>query len=136
MGDKAKKTALKIRMLVDDVIEKILIYSSSSHELNNAAFLGAVIADLKQVKQLLVSIEKSKKVSRMTSFGICNYLLLRILKRLKKSFRDFPFSIYPVCIGKKNLWVLDKLSRCSEQLLGLSRRILLNGYKFPRITFT
>ena len=64
MGNRHRTTALEVRSLVDESIEKILIYSSNSAEPNHAAVLGIVIADLKQVKRLLAALEKAKPARR------------------------------------------------------------------------
>ncbi len=140
MGNRHRTTALKVRSLIDESIEKILIYSSNSGEPNHAAVLGIVIADLKQVKRLLAALEKAKPASRVTSLEMCNQLFLRIVKRLKKCHRLFPFSIYSsknfLNIGEKNSWILDKQSKCSELLLKSNRRILPNVLRYPRIIST
>ena len=121
MGNQHRTTALELRTLVDESIEKILIYSSNSSEPNHAAVLGVVVADLKQIKRLLVALEKAKPARRLTSLEMCNQLFLRIVKRLKKSHRLFPFSIYSfqffMATDEMNSWILDRLSKCSELLL-------------------
>ena len=140
MANRHRTTALEVRSLVDESIEKILIYSSNSTEPNHAAVLGIVIADLKQVKRLLVALEKAKPARRATSLEMCNQLFLRIVKRLKKSHRLFPFSIYSsynfLSIGERDSWISDRQSKCSGLLLRSSRRILPNSSRYPRIIFT
>ena len=139
MGNRCRTTALEVRTLVDESIEKILIYSSNSAEPNHAAVLGVVVADLKQIKRLLVALEKAKPARRLTSLEMCNQLFLRIVKRLHKCHRLFPFSIYSfqlIQMTKENyLWILDKQSKCFELLLRSSRRILPSELIYPLITF-
>lgn len=138
MDNRRRTTALEVRSLVDESIEKILIYSSNSAEPNHAAVLGIVIADLKQVKRLLAALEKAKPARRATSLEMCNQLFLRIVKRLKKCHRLFPFSIYSfkllLMTEKIYLWILDRQSKCFELLLKSSRRILPNDSAYLQIT--
>ncbi len=84
-------TAFEVTKKTDEALERLLLYLGQSQEPLHAATLGMVIADLKEIKRLVILLDDDNMLQRASSLKLCNQLFLRILRSLKKTNRYFPF---------------------------------------------
>ncbi len=103
--------AFKAINLVDEVIEKLILYLTRDKEPVRAAFLRTMIADLKQVKRLIHTLNSKGVINRTTCLELCNQLFVKMLRRLKGIHKRLPFSIYQKT-GLYESWSHNQIISC------------------------
>lgn len=93
-SNKQDPTAFQATQLVDEIVERIMLYLASDKEPSHTAALGMAIADLKHLKRLVLLLENKEALDGMPTLELCNQLFLRMIKLLKKTNNRFPFRIY------------------------------------------